>query len=344
MPSHMIEGFIEGLMARRPALFNLYTSCQPEHGIGDDMGEHQAKLAVESRAYPLFRYDPEKGATPAECFDLAGNPAMDRLWPEYELSYQDGARTKTMRLPMTFADFAITETRFRKHFRSAPPDTWNDKMVPLAEFLELTPDERDGRFPFIWTVDRKQRLSRLLVDAAMVRSCEDRRDFWTLLNSLAGTDRHETTTADIERRVRQEVVARIAGGLAAFADPDTPPGAVPTLAAATFDGDGTARAAAGSATDADGSNAATAGDDGYMAPWLDSDECTACDECMKINPAMFAYNASKKAEIINPDAGPYSDLVKAAEKCTAQVIHPGLPRERGTGDVDKWITRGEKYN
>ncbi|MCB0294178.1 MAG: hypothetical protein KDG51_02830, partial [Calditrichaeota bacterium] len=37
-PSHMIEGFIEGLMARRPALFNLYTSCQPEHGIADDKG------------------------------------------------------------------------------------------------------------------------------------------------------------------------------------------------------------------------------------------------------------------------------------------------------------------
>ena len=58
--NHMIEGFIQGLMARRPALFNLYTSCQPEHGIGDDMGHHQAKLAVESRAYPLFRYNPDR--------------------------------------------------------------------------------------------------------------------------------------------------------------------------------------------------------------------------------------------------------------------------------------------
>ncbi|MDH3648821.1 MAG: 2-oxoacid:acceptor oxidoreductase family protein, partial [Saprospiraceae bacterium] len=44
--SQMIEGFIDGLMAKRPAIFNLYTSCQPEHGIGDDMGVHQAKLAM----------------------------------------------------------------------------------------------------------------------------------------------------------------------------------------------------------------------------------------------------------------------------------------------------------
>jgi pyruvate-ferredoxin/flavodoxin oxidoreductase len=75
-PSHMIEGFIHGLKARRPALFNLYSSCQPEHGIGDDMSAHQAKLAVESRAYPLFRYDPDAGKTAEECFDLEGNPAM----------------------------------------------------------------------------------------------------------------------------------------------------------------------------------------------------------------------------------------------------------------------------
>jgi pyruvate-ferredoxin/flavodoxin oxidoreductase len=61
--SHMIEGFIDGLMTKRPALFNLYTTCQPEHGVGDDMGLHQAKLAVESRAYPIFKYNPDDGVT-----------------------------------------------------------------------------------------------------------------------------------------------------------------------------------------------------------------------------------------------------------------------------------------
>jgi len=43
-PSHMIEGFIRGLKARRPALFNLYTSCQPEHGIGDDKAAHSTAI------------------------------------------------------------------------------------------------------------------------------------------------------------------------------------------------------------------------------------------------------------------------------------------------------------
>jgi pyruvate-ferredoxin/flavodoxin oxidoreductase len=90
--SHMIEGFIDGIMAKRPAVFNLYTSCQPEHGIGDDMGEHQAKLAMESRAYPIFKYNPDMGKKAQECFDLDGNPAMDQLWPTYTLKYlENGA-------------------------------------------------------------------------------------------------------------------------------------------------------------------------------------------------------------------------------------------------------------
>ena len=131
-PNHLIEGFIEGLKTRRPALFNLYTSCQPEHGIGDDMSANQARLVVESRAYPLFRYNPDLGQRLDECFNLEGNPAMDQDWPTYELKYVENGRPKTMELPMTFADFAATEIRFRKHFRVAPQETWNDKMVPLA--------------------------------------------------------------------------------------------------------------------------------------------------------------------------------------------------------------------
>ena len=342
-PSQMIEGFIEGLMARRPALFNLYTSCQPEHGIGDDMGAEQAKLAVESRAYPLFTYDPDRGGTAEECFDLSGNPAMDDNWPSYTLNYKDGVREASMELPMTFADFAMTEARFRKHFRMAPPDTWNEKMVPLHEFLDMSDEDREGLFPFIWTVDRKNQLSRLLVAEAMVESCEERRDFWVMLRAIAGADKKETPVEDIENRVRQEVVAKIAQGLAQFATNGgagaASMGEVLTTAAVPAEATATATQTATAAP-----AAAPAADGDYMTPWLDTVECTSCDECIKINSAIFEYNGDKKAVIKNPDAGPYSDLVKAAEKCTAEVIHPGLPRERSAAGIDKWIARGEKFN
>ena len=48
--------------------------------------------------------------------------------------------------------------------------------------------------------------------------------------------------------------------------------------------------------------------------------------------------------IKDPNGGPYKDIVKAAERCTARVIHPGLPRDRSAKDIDKWIKRAEKFN
>jgi pyruvate-ferredoxin/flavodoxin oxidoreductase len=323
----MIEGFIQGLKTRRPALFNIYSSCQPEHGIGDDMSNAQAKLAVESRAYPLFTYDPDRGKTAAECFDLDGNPSMDTDWPRYKLDYLEGGRQKSMELPMTFADFAVTEVRFRKHFRVAPQDTWNDSMVALDEFLTLSEDERQGRFPYVWSVDRKQQLTRLLVALPIVKSCEERRDFWTMLRGIAGVSTERLPSREeIAAEVRQDLVGKLAAGIMQLADG---PGGV-----------------AGGVTQAlaEVANAAPAAPGQAMAPWIDSEECTSCDECVKINPRIFEYDARKHAFVKDPTAGPYKDLVRAAERCTARVIHPGLPADRSEKDVDKLIARAQKYN
>jgi pyruvate-ferredoxin/flavodoxin oxidoreductase len=337
-PSHMIEGFIKGLSARRPALFNIYTSCQPEHGIADDMSAHQGKLAVESRAYPLFHYDPAAGATPEECLDLDGNPALDEVWPTYTLTYREGDRERQMALPMTFADFAMTEVRFRKHFRLAPPDTWNERMVPLVEFLELDRDEAEAegedRFPYIWSVDRKHQLVRLLVDRTMVDSCADRRDFWTLLRALAGLGRDDVSREAIETEVRQEVAGKIAAELMHLVDGSAE--GLDALAAAP--------ASAERVAGPEGVAPTPAGTADHMAPWIDTDQCTACGECVEINPKIFAYNAQKKAYLKDPAGGPYRDLVRSAERCTARIIHPGVPRDRRGKNIEKWIARGKKFN
>jgi pyruvate-ferredoxin/flavodoxin oxidoreductase len=89
---------------------------------------------------------------------------------------------------------------------------------------------------------------------------------------------------------------------------------------------------------------AAAAEGEYMAPWIDTEDCTACDECTNLNSGIFEYNDSKKATIKDPRGGPYKDLVKAAEKCTALVIHPGLPLGRNEKGIDKWIKRGSKFN
>lgn len=236
-----------------------------------------------------------------------------------------------MGLPMTFADFAMTEVRFRKHFRNAQPDTWHDDMIPLAGFLNLAEEQREGKWPFIWTIDKKRELSRLLVDKTMVDSCEDRRNFWIMLKALAGIEKQVSPGEDIETRVRKEVVDKLTAGLMqlagsqaeGLAEPITPP------LRTTFE---TETLQAPKATGE------------YLTPWVDSNDCTSCDECVNLDSNIFTYDENKKAYIKNPQGGPYQNLVKAAERCPAQVIHPGLPKDRSTKGIDKWIKRAEKYN
>ena len=209
--THLLEGYIDGLNSRRPALFNIYAVCQPEHGVGDDMSDHQSKLVVESRGYPLFRYDPDAGVTFEECCSVEGNPALEDDWPEYTLNYQneDGSEGE-LTVPLTFADFALTEGRFRKHFRKAPPETWHDDMLPLAEFIVLDEDDREGKFPYIWATDAKNRLMRVLVAQELVTSTEERRDFWHQLKSLVGVE----SLVDLDQ-VRAEAKAEMAQSLTA---------------------------------------------------------------------------------------------------------------------------------
>jgi pyruvate-ferredoxin/flavodoxin oxidoreductase len=331
-PHHLIEGFIQGLQSKRPALFNCYTPCQPEHGIGDEMSTHQAKLAVESRAYPLFRYNPDLGNTPEKCFDLHGNPAVEEDWPSYTLHYLENSRSKTLRLKMTFADFAATEVRFRKHFRVAPPETWNERMVELAAFLEMDPTEREGKFPYVWSVDRDQRLMRLLVAEPMVRACEDRRDFWSMLKSLARLGEPKIHRDEIVDEIRREFTTKIVENLGKLIFGEDSVSLSPSDTA--------------SATQPQEAGAPASSKDrgGYVAPWIDTERCTACDECIRLNPNIFAYNEQKKAVIKDPRGGPYEDLVKAAERCTAGVIHPGMPQNRDRPGIEKWIARAEKHN
>ncbi|MCB0126879.1 MAG: hypothetical protein KDE58_31685, partial [Caldilineaceae bacterium] len=89
-----------------PALISVYTTCQPEHGVGDKEAAQRAKMAVETRAFPLMVYDPRKGDTIRERLDLKGNPNINDDWAQ-------DVKTKE---EITFVDFARGEGRFAKHF------------------------------------------------------------------------------------------------------------------------------------------------------------------------------------------------------------------------------------
>jgi len=337
--THLIESYIDGLNSRRPALWNIYAPCPPEHAIPDDASERQSRLAVESRAYPLMVFNPDAGETWEECLSLDGNPAMDDDWPNHALNYEEEDGTEgSMELPTTFADFALTEGRFRKHFRMAPRDTWNENMLPLGEFIDLEEEDREGMYPFIWAVDKKSHLMRVICSSELVESTEERRDYWRTVKGLAGM-LEQIDPDQIAQDVRVDMAQKLASGLFSMVTGGSASTELGALMAATPTGMSDTPASKGNG----GMQPAAVADVDYESVWIDTPQCTACDECIEINPKMFIYNDEKKAIVTNPKAGSFKDIVRSAEKCTADCIHPGTPWNPGEKGLDKLVKRAEKY-
>lgn len=110
--THFYKAVERALDYDGPAVIMVYTTCQPEHGVADNLAAQQARLAVQSRAFPVFTYDPEAGDTIRERFSLAGNPNPDRDWAQ--VKGEDGQMTN-----FDFHGWARTEGRFKKHYDKA---------------------------------------------------------------------------------------------------------------------------------------------------------------------------------------------------------------------------------
>ena len=264
-----------------------------------------------------------------KCLDLDGNPASDLDWPVAKIQYMDAGREKEMELSTTFVDFAVTEARFRKHFRKAPPETWNENMIPLHEFLQQDVEDREGLYPYIWGIDGKNRLMRVMVSEHLVRASEDRLHYWRQLKSLTGIDNIVDEDA-IVNQARAEMAQKLSASLLGLVSSGDTTGLLD--GAGAIAADGTMAAATGVAASAD-----------YEPVWIDTPECQSCDECTQINEKIFAYNDEKKAIIVDPRGGPYKDIVRAAEKCTAECIHPGTPFNSKESGLERLIKRAEKF-
>jgi pyruvate/2-oxoacid:ferredoxin oxidoreductase beta subunit/NAD-dependent dihydropyrimidine dehydrogenase PreA subunit len=104
--NHFYRAVLDAASFPGPSVVVVYTTCQPEHGVGDNMSYYHAKLAVNSRAFPLFIYDPRKGRTIKERLSLKGNPAVKEDWYKHPKTGEQ----------IDFIYFARTEARFRKQF------------------------------------------------------------------------------------------------------------------------------------------------------------------------------------------------------------------------------------
>ena len=104
---------LDGLQYRGTAFFQCFTTCQPEHGVADNMATHQATLVRESRCLPELVFNPQLGESYHETLSLKGNKNIDRDW--WQAKYSDTGETYAF----TTAHWACSEARFRQHLQKA---------------------------------------------------------------------------------------------------------------------------------------------------------------------------------------------------------------------------------
>lgn len=189
----LYKAILDGLEYRGTAFFQSYTSCQPEHAVGDNMSADQAKMVRDARGMPEFVYNPRKGETSQEAFDLKGNPTPERDW------WRTKFASNGEEYAFTVAHWALTEGRFRKHVKAiSAEDAAN--LTPMDDMLLfITQDDVIHRRVF----DKNHRsfvpnfgcyikseqngvIKHYAVSRQMVLFAVERRKAWRMLQSKAG--------------------------------------------------------------------------------------------------------------------------------------------------------------
>jgi pyruvate-ferredoxin/flavodoxin oxidoreductase len=66
----LYRAILDGLEYRGTMFLQAFTTCQPEHGVADDMALFQAQRVRDSRGVPEFVFDPRKGESYQEALDI----------------------------------------------------------------------------------------------------------------------------------------------------------------------------------------------------------------------------------------------------------------------------------
>jgi len=190
----LYRAILDGLEYRGTAFLQCFTTCQPEHGVGDDMALTQAQRVRDSRGAPEFVFNPRLGETYPETIDLKGNPSLDKDW------YESKAKGTEEVWRYTVAHWCLTEARFRNHFKKIKKDQ-ADKLILLENMLvRLTQQDvvyrryllREHRSyvpdfgVYIKVQDTKGDVEYRAISRQLVLFCVERRKAWRMLQSKAG--------------------------------------------------------------------------------------------------------------------------------------------------------------
>ena len=160
LQAHFLKHVVEFLNHNdSPAVLDVYTPCQGEQGIADPQASRHARLAVESRMNPVFVHDPRRGADLHSRFSLDGNPDPDKDWTTNTIEYVEDGATKLMEAPLTPADFALSEGRFQKQFRTLAADA--GRRAGRTSTSSSAWPTAAGKTPFVWSTDDDKKLIKV---------------------------------------------------------------------------------------------------------------------------------------------------------------------------------------
>lgn len=321
------------LISNRPAMLSLL-----------DAPADEALLANTSRSFIHLKYDPDASASFQKCIDISDNPDLENNWGYDEEGFD-----------FSPAHYLKKTGRFDSEFEDGSNLT--DK-ISIKDFFGSS---KSGT-PVIVSDTREYKMSN-----GVISYCSNHIDNWNTLRSLAGIDNPQLTEAiaetkavarsekkaeldklktelvqkyeSVQQQSMKTVMKKLVMNLLSAAENGNPGISLVSLEANSIGSD--ISEPKDEAPIDMNSNADSGANE---EPWIETDMCTACDECITINSSIFEYNEDKLAVIKNPVGGPYRDIVKAAEKCSAGIIHPGLPLKAGEKDSEKWIKRAAKYN
>jgi len=195
----LYRAILDGLEYRGTMFIQAFTTCQPEHGVADDMALMQAQRVRDSRGVPEFVFNPRLGETYQEALDIKGNPSIDLDW--YETKNKLTGETSHY----TVAHWCVTEARFRNHLKKIKPEA-AAKLIPLDNMLVritqqdvvyrryLTPGHRAFIPDFgvtITVVDEAGKTTSYVISRQLVMFCVERRKAWRMLQSKAGIQNKE---------------------------------------------------------------------------------------------------------------------------------------------------------
>ncbi|NIK88459.1 pyruvate-ferredoxin/flavodoxin oxidoreductase [Rhizomicrobium palustre] len=335
MQGHFLHAVMEYLNHNDgPSLLDVYTPCQAEHGIADAAASEHARMAVEARISPVFIHDPRKGADLHARFSIDGNPEPTKDWATFTLEYVENGETKLLDLPYTPADFARTETRFKKQFRKLAA---NLTAVPVVEYIDLPVSERSAVVPFVYAVNDKKELVKMEVSQTVIHLVEERRKYWRTMQYLAGVNvqkldaGHKVELEALQARYkaavddRENAIDSIARAMSELAASSKAPAAGGVGFALNGGG---APAAAAAVAEAPANGAVVAMDE-------DVSKCTNCKTCYTELPELFektklvvdgstkevAHLIPGAATKVAPSAELKTKLARIAANCDAEIIH-----------------------